>query len=195
MESHHVRMLLTSRRTVLDKCIDLENEIRGLFEIFGIKLPPKLGHGSFDKTMRAVIEADEKLSHALLPMLDARLVLYETFRVLDNRTCHLAWGDKICERLMTAPGVGYVTALTFKSGVDDPTRFKRSRTVAAHSGLTLGARSPVNSTSTVISPKQAMPKSFLAVLLIRVTPTAEHRPGNTKVAARLGNIAALNCVF
>jgi len=136
MEAHHIRMLLTSRRAVLDKCIDLENEIRGLFKIFGIKLPPKLGHGSFDRTVRAVIEADAKLSDALLPLLDARLVLYKTFRVLDNRTRHLAWGDTICERLMTAPGVGYVTALTFKAGVDDPTRFKRSRTVAAHFGLT-----------------------------------------------------------
>ena len=37
---------------------------------------------------------------------------------------------------MTAPGVGYITALTFKAGVDDPSRFKRSRTVAAHFGLT-----------------------------------------------------------
>ena len=37
---------------------------------------------------------------------------------------------------MSAPGVGFVTALTFKAGVDDPTRFKRSRTVAAHFGLT-----------------------------------------------------------
>ncbi len=136
MESHHIRMLLTSRRAVLDKCIDLEQEIRGLFKVFGIKLPPKLGHGSFDRTVRAVIEADEKLSHALLPLLDARLVLYKTFRVLDNRTRHLARGDKVCELLMTAPGVGYVTALTFKAGVDDPSRFKRSRTVAAHFGLT-----------------------------------------------------------
>lgn len=136
MESHHIRMLLTSRRAVLDKCIDLENEVRGLFKIFGIKLPPKLGHGSFDRTVRAVIEADDKLSHALLPLLDARLVLYQTFRVLDNRTRHLAWGDPICERLMTTPGVGYVTALTFKAGVDDPNRFRRSRTVAAHFGLT-----------------------------------------------------------
>ena len=37
---------------------------------------------------------------------------------------------------MGAPGVGFVTALTFKAGVDDPTRFKGSRTVAAHFGLT-----------------------------------------------------------
>ena len=136
MESHHIRMLLSSRKAVLDKCIDLENEIRGLFKIFGIKLPPKLGHGSYDKTVRPVIEADEKLSHALLPLLDARLVLYQTFRVLDNRTRHLAQGDPVCERLMTAPGVGFITSLTFKAGVDDPTRFRRSRTVAAHFGLT-----------------------------------------------------------
>jgi transposase len=73
MESHHIRMLLTSRRAVLDKCIDLENEIRGLFKVFGIKLPKRLGHGSFDKIVRAVIEADEKLSHALRrPYLQSR---------------------------------------------------------------------------------------------------------------------------
>ena len=136
MQSHHIRMLLTSRKAVLDKCIDLEQEVRGLFKIFGIKLPAKLGHGSFDKVVRAIIETDETLSHALLPLLDARLVFYKTFRVLDNRTRHLAQNDPICQRLMTAPGVGFVTALTYKAGVDDPSRFQRSRTVAAHFGLT-----------------------------------------------------------
>jgi transposase len=136
MESHHIRMLLASRKAVLAKCIDLENEIRGIFKIFGIKLPPRLGHGSFDAAVRAIIEADETLSHALLPMLDARLVLYQTFRVLDNRTRHLANDDPVCQLFMTAPGVGYITALTYKAGVDDPARFKRSRTVAAHFGLT-----------------------------------------------------------
>ena len=39
-------------------------------------------------------------------------------------------------RLMTVPGVGTIAALTFKGAIDDPTRFKRSRTVAAHFGLT-----------------------------------------------------------
>ena len=136
MESHRVRALLTSRKALLDKCIDLENEIRGIFKIFGVKLPPKLGHGSFDRIVRPLIEADETLSMPLQPVLDARLGLYQTYRELDNRTRHLAEKDPVCQRLMTAPGVGYVTALTFKSGVDDPTRFKRSRTVAAHFGLT-----------------------------------------------------------
>ncbi len=44
--------------------------------------------------------------------------------------------DSVCQRLMTVPGVGYITALTFKAGVDDPTRFKHSRNVGAHFGLT-----------------------------------------------------------
>ena len=37
---------------------------------------------------------------------------------------------------MTVPGVGPVTSLTFKAGVDDVGRFRSSRTVAAHFGLT-----------------------------------------------------------
>jgi transposase len=136
MQSHHIRMLLSSRRAVLSKCVDLENEVRGLFKVFGIKLPPKLGHGAFDAAVRDIIETDETLSHALLPLLDARLVLYRTFRELDNRTRKLALKDPVCQRLMTVPGVGFITALTFKAGVDDPHRFKRSRTVGAYFGLT-----------------------------------------------------------
>lgn len=136
IESHQVRALLSSRKAVLTKCIDLEQEIRGLFKIFGIKLPPKLGHGSFDPKVRPLIEADQALSQSLLPMLDARLVLYRTFLTLENRVRNLAKQDRICQRLMTSPSVGFVTALTFKAGVDDPTRFKRSRTVPAHFGLT-----------------------------------------------------------
>lgn len=136
IESHRIRALLSSRKAVLNKCIDLENEVRGLFKVFGIKLPGKLGHGAFDATVRATIAADAALAHALLPLLDARLVLYRTFRELDNRTREMAQQDKVCQRLMSAPGVGTITALTFKAAVDDPTRFKRSRTVAAHFGLT-----------------------------------------------------------
>jgi hypothetical protein len=37
---------------------------------------------------------------------------------------------------MAIPGVGPVAAFTFRAAVDDPARFARSRTVAAHFGLT-----------------------------------------------------------
>jgi transposase len=37
---------------------------------------------------------------------------------------------------MTVPGVGPLTALTFRAAIDDPTRFKTSRAVGAYFGLT-----------------------------------------------------------
>ena len=48
----------------------------------------------------------------------------------------VAQADPICQLLMSAPGVGYIAALTFKAAIDNPARFRRSKTVAAHFGLT-----------------------------------------------------------
>lgn len=79
---------------------------------------------------------DEVLAHALVPLLDARVVLYQHFLELDRRVKRAAIQDKVCMRMMTVPGVGPIAALTFKSAIDDPARFRRSRTVAAHLGLT-----------------------------------------------------------
>ena len=38
--------------------------------------------------------------------------------------------------MVEVPGVGAIVAITFKSGVDDPARFRRSRDVGPHFGLT-----------------------------------------------------------
>jgi transposase len=134
--SHYTRALLSSRKALQKKFIDLENEIRGLLKVFGIKLPASLGHGPFDARVRPLLEADEELSDALLPVLEARGVLYEAYLELHRRVTRAAHSDAICRRLMTVPGVGPITAMTFKAAVDDPRRFRRSRTVGAHFGLT-----------------------------------------------------------
>ena len=134
--SHHTRALLTSRKVIQRKCLDLENEIRGLLKVFGIKLAAHLYRGGFDGAVRDTIENDPALRYALLPMLDARLVLLDTFRELDRRVKQVARQDAVCRRFMSVPGVGEIAALSFKAGVDDPGRFKRSRTVGAHFGLT-----------------------------------------------------------
>ena len=53
LESHQVRALLASRKAILAKCVDLENELRGLLKIFGVRLAPHVAHSSFDETVRA----------------------------------------------------------------------------------------------------------------------------------------------
>ncbi len=135
-KAHGYRALLSTRKALLNKTIDLANEVRGLLKIFGIRLPKTVKHGSFDGVVRPMIEMDDVLAHAMLPLLDARLVLYQHFLELDRRVKRAASHDEVCMRMMTVPGVGPIAALTFKAAVDDPDRFKRSRTVAAHFGLT-----------------------------------------------------------
>lgn len=135
-ESHYIRTLLTSRKAVLRRCVDLENEIRGLLKVFGICLPPSLAHHRFAETVRPIIEADKALAFALLPILEAQRVLLTSFQILDKRVKLVARQDSICDLLMTAPGVGAVTALHFKAAIDDPARFPSSRIVGAHFGLT-----------------------------------------------------------
>jgi transposase len=135
-EAHGVRALLSTRKALLSKTIDLANEVRGLLKIFGIRLPMTVKQGSFDGVVRPMIEMDDVLAHALVPLLDARLVLHQHFLELDRRVKRAASHDEVCMRMMTVPGVGPIAALTFKAAVDDPARFKRSRTVGAHFGLT-----------------------------------------------------------
>jgi len=64
LESHYVRTLLASRKALLRKCIDLENEVRGLLKVFGIKLRAGIRHGAFDAATREPIEANAMLAHA-----------------------------------------------------------------------------------------------------------------------------------
>ena len=136
LEAHYTRALLSSRKALLCKCVDLENEVRGLLKIFGIKLPAGLGHRPFDQAAREPIMENQALAYALMPLLDVRLQLYQAFCELDRRVKTLANNDPICLLLMTTPGVGTITALTFRAAVDDPTRSRKSKTVAAHFGLT-----------------------------------------------------------
>ncbi len=48
----------------------------------------------------------------------------------------MARQDERARRLMTTPGVGVLVALTFVAAVDDPERFRSSRAVGPHFGLT-----------------------------------------------------------
>ena len=57
-------------------------------------------------------------------------------RGLEKRLRHQAHEDERARLLMSVPGVGIVVALTFAAAVDEPSRFRSSKTVGAHFGLT-----------------------------------------------------------
>jgi transposase len=65
----------------------------------------------------------------------ARRLLAEFMR-LHRQMLAIVRADAVCRRLMTAPGVGALVAITFRTAVDDPGRFGSSKAVGAHFGLT-----------------------------------------------------------
>ena len=86
--------------------------------------------------MLGLVEEEPGLACLVEPMLRAPEELLAAFEELDRKVVELVRGDPVCGRLMTVPGVGPVTALTFRATVDVPGRFARSRSVGAHFGLT-----------------------------------------------------------
>ena len=69
-------------------------------------------------------------------MLRARAALWAEYLVLHKVVVQIAMADEVCRRFMGIPGVGPITALSFRTAIDDPKRFRRSRDVAAYFGLT-----------------------------------------------------------
>ena len=134
-ESQELRMLLTSRKLLHGKCLDVENQIRGLLKAFGLRVGPT-ARARYEARVRELLAGRARLLAVAEPLLRARAALWKEFNTLHLMLLRIARKDAICRRLMTVPGVGPVSSMTFKAGVDDPVRFHRSRTVGAHFGLT-----------------------------------------------------------
>src|SRR5262245_24214408 len=135
-ESQHLRVLLSNRRLLKRKFIDVENEMRGTLKAFGIKIG-KVSRGKFEARAVEVVEAAQPLLQDLVRgMLAVRRMLWTEYCRLHNMLIRIVRRDAVCRRFMSVPGVGPVTALAFKTAIDDPHRFRRSRTVGAHFGLT-----------------------------------------------------------
>ena len=133
--SQHRRLLLTSRKLLQRKIYDIENDLRGSLRNFGLKVGV-VGAVKFEDRIRELV-ADHPVVAAIVgPLLEARAVLRIQFGKLHRMLLELVRTDPICRRLMSAPGVGPIVALTFRTCVDNPARFSRSKCVGAHYGLT-----------------------------------------------------------
>jgi hypothetical protein len=83
-----------------------------------------------------LVDGHAVLQSIVEPLLAAREAMRAELARLHRQVLAIARGDEVCHRLMTAPGVGAVVALTYRSGVDDATRFRSSRALGPYLGLT-----------------------------------------------------------
>jgi transposase len=133
--SQKLRVLLQSRRCLLDKRLDIERQIRGALKTFGIKVGVTTA-ATYESRIRDLIKDDKELREFLDPLLVAGRHMREQLHKMDKMILAIGKKSDVCRRMMTIPGVGVLTALVFMSAIDKPERFGKSRNVGVALGLT-----------------------------------------------------------
>jgi transposase len=129
------RALLTARRMVLNKQRDVENGIRALLREVGLKVGTP-SRKDFPARVRELAADDPVLAGLSESLLSVIEVMNQEVEKLTKRVLDEVRSEPTCRRLMTVPGVGPLTALAFRATIDQPDRFRKSRDVGAHLGLT-----------------------------------------------------------
>jgi transposase len=128
--------LMGARRSLVNQRTCSMNTIRGLFKSYGIIIGIANTTRFKTKVEMLMKNLSQQAQIGLNALLEAFKTVNEQVEILDKIVGKIACEDLIVKRLMTMPGVGPITALTFKMEIDDPYRFKKSRSVGAYIGVT-----------------------------------------------------------
>ncbi len=135
MEAQETRAMLTARKLVQSKLHDVEMCLRGLLRNFGLKVG-KVTARDFPFRIRELVAGHPTLEGVGEALLRAREALLREFNAFDKRVRMMARQCPRARLLMSTPGVGALVSLTFAAAIDDPARFRSSKKVGAHFGMT-----------------------------------------------------------
>jgi transposase len=188
---HEVRALLNSRAQLVKAKRDIENQIRGLLKNVGLVVGAGKGN-VFRRRVEALVDEQGLLWEAVRPLIEVREMLRREIAGLYRKLVHLARNDANTRRSMTVPGIGPITALAFQSAIDDPGRFRRSRSVGAYLGLTprRHASGEVDWSGRISKRGDGMVRSYLfeaaGVLLTRVPQWCKLKAWGHRLWKRIG---------
>jgi transposase len=190
-DSHSIRALLNSRALLVKMKRDVENQIRGLLKNVGLVIGRAKG-GVFTLRARELLAQEPALEFVVQPLLEVRMSLEVQLATLDRQVKVLARERPQLQAFMTVPGVGPITALTFMAVIDDPGRFRRSRSVGAYCGLTSRrhASGEVDWSGRISKCGDALLRSYLfeaaGVLLTRIEKWCALKAWGMRLAKRSG---------
>jgi transposase len=133
--AQETRAVLTARKLVQSKLRDVENSLRGILRGFGLKVG-KTTELKFAARIGELVAGHPHLEAIANALLAVHAVLRKEFKVFEKQVRKMAGSDARTRLLMSIPAVGPIVALTYASAIDDPGRFKSSKQVGAHFGLT-----------------------------------------------------------
>jgi transposase len=135
VSAQEARAILTARKLVQSKLLDVENSLRGILRGFGLKVG-KTTARNFAGRIQELVKGQPNLEVIGEALLSVREVLLREFNAFEKRVRATARSDARTRLLMSTPAVGPIVALTYSSAIDDPARFKSSKQAGPHFGLT-----------------------------------------------------------
>lgn len=128
---HRIRSQLVARRTAQG------NQIRGLLLEYGIIIPKGISY--IRKEIPLILAADNGLSdlfrELLYELYDELVHLDVRVEAIEQMLLRLSVRNEDCQRLLTIPGVGLLTATAMVAAIGDIRVFKNGRELAAWLGL------------------------------------------------------------
>jgi transposase len=135
LSAQETRATLTARKLVQSKLRDVENSLRGILRGFGLKVG-KTTEREFAGRINELVTDHPHLLRIADALLSVREALQKEFTAFEKQTRKMVRSDTQARLLTSVPAVGPIIALTYASAIDDPGRFKSSKQVGAHFGLT-----------------------------------------------------------
>lgn len=133
--THIDRVALRIRAQLITARTSMANQLRGLLKLFGLRIGTARTPGRRAERLAAFHAQRPDLKALFAPLIASMEAVEEQLRASTCLLTDRAKADEVCARLMSVPGVGPITALTYTLTIEDPHRFGRSNDVDAYAGL------------------------------------------------------------
>ena len=133
--THMDRARLKIREQLIASRRAMAGQLRGLLKLFGLRLGQATTPNRRRERLAALFALKPELEPILAPLIESLEALEVQIERSSRQLAAQAAADPVTARLMTTPGVGPITALVFKTSIEDPGRFDRGEDAGAFAGL------------------------------------------------------------
>jgi transposase len=135
-EATHIdRAQLKVREQLVKSHRAMANQLRGLLKLFGLRLGTVTTPGKRRARLDLLFAQKPELKAVMLPLIESLDALETQIKRSGSLLAASAAADPVASRLMSVPGVGPITALIFKTSIEDPARFASGQDAGAYAGL------------------------------------------------------------
>lgn len=133
--THLDRAHLKVREQLVRAHVAMKNQLRGLLKLFGLRLGQATTPAKRAERVEALFAQKPELRPVLVPLIAGLGALEEQIAIATRALKRRAAADPVCARFMSVPGVGSISAMAYKTSIEDPGRFARGENVGAFAGL------------------------------------------------------------